>query len=155
MIDSQRGAKRRVGYNHLISKKRAWNNCFIKNHQQILLDFADFAWLEQPERNLIDAISRVWYNGSYTIAAKPIKTLELHYTMIQFLINTNTLSWQKACAAVVSFPRTHEDNLVHRLCVFCHADKNPNQKLDSANPVSSLHVIVLMCSSSIKVSESP
>ena len=28
-----------------------------------------------------------WYNGSYTIAAKPIKTLELHYTMIQFLIN--------------------------------------------------------------------
>ena len=58
----------------------------IKNHQQILLDFADFAWLEQPEGNLMDAISRVWYNGSYTIAAKPIKTLELHYTMIQFLI---------------------------------------------------------------------
>ena len=60
--------------------------CFIKNHQQILLDFADFAWLEQPEGNLMDAISRVWYNGSYTIAAKPIKTLKLHYTMMQFLI---------------------------------------------------------------------
>ena len=87
VIDSQRGAKRRVGYNHLISNKREWNNCFIKNHQQILLDFADFAWLEQPEGNLMDAISRVWYNGSYTIAAKPTKTLELHYTMIQFLIN--------------------------------------------------------------------
>ena len=86
MIDSQRGAKRRVGYNHLISNKHEWNNCFIKNHQQILLDFADFAWLEQPEGTLMDAISRVWYNGSYTIAAKPIKTLELHYTMIQFLI---------------------------------------------------------------------
>ena len=88
MIDSQRDAKRRVGYNHLISNKREWNtcNCFIKNHQQILLDFADFAWLEQPEGNLMDAISRVWYNGSHTIAAKPIKTLELHYTMIQFLI---------------------------------------------------------------------
>ena len=42
-IDSQRGAKRRVGYNHLISNKREWNNCFIKNHQQILQDFADFA----------------------------------------------------------------------------------------------------------------
>ena len=82
VIDSQRGAKRRVGYNHLISNKREWNNCFIKNHQQILLDFADFAWLEQPEGNLMDAISQVWYNGSYTIAAKPIKTLELHYTMI-------------------------------------------------------------------------
>ena len=33
----------------------------------------------------MDAIPQVWYNGSYTIAAKPIKTLELHYTMIQFL----------------------------------------------------------------------
>ena len=53
VIDSQRGAKRRVGYNHLISNKREWNNCVIvKNHQQILLDFrADFAWLEQLESN--------------------------------------------------------------------------------------------------------
>ena len=32
------------------------------------------------------AISRAWYNGSYTMAAKPIKSLEMHYTMIQFLI---------------------------------------------------------------------
>ena len=87
MIDSQRGAKRRVGYNHLISNKCEWNNCFIKNHQQILLDFANFAWLEQPEGNLMDAISRVRHNGSHAITAKPIKTLELHYTMVQFLIN--------------------------------------------------------------------
>ena len=86
MIDSQRGAKRRVRYNHLISNKREWNNCVIKNHRQILLDFGDFARLEQPEDNLMDAISRAWYNGSYTITAKPIKTLELHYTIIQFLI---------------------------------------------------------------------
>ena len=61
MIDTQLGAKRRVGYNHLISNKRKWKNCFIKNHQQILLDFADFARLEQPEGNLMDAISWVWY----------------------------------------------------------------------------------------------
>jgi len=61
VIDSQRGAKRRVGYNHLKSKKREWNNCFIKNHQHKLLDFADFDWLEQPEGSLMDAISRVWY----------------------------------------------------------------------------------------------
>ena len=59
MIDSQLGASRLVGYNHLISNKREWNNCFIKNHQQILLDFADFPWLEQPEGNLMDTISRV------------------------------------------------------------------------------------------------
>ena len=43
MIDSQRGAKRRVGYNHLISNKREWNNCFIKNNQEILLELAGFA----------------------------------------------------------------------------------------------------------------
>ena len=89
MIDSQRGAKRRVDYNHPRSNKREWNNCSIKNHQQILLDFADFACLEQPESNLMDALSRVWCNGSYTTAAKPIKTLELPYTMIQFLIKAD------------------------------------------------------------------
>ena len=32
------------------------------------------------------AISLPWYNGSYTMAAKPIKSLELQYTMIQFLM---------------------------------------------------------------------
>ena len=29
MIDSQRGAKRRVGYNHLVSNKREWNNIIL------------------------------------------------------------------------------------------------------------------------------
>ena len=51
-----------------------------------MLNLADFALQEQLEGNLMVAISRAWYNGSYTIAAKPIKSLELHYTMIQFLI---------------------------------------------------------------------
>ena len=32
------------------------------------------------------AIFRASYNGSYTMAAKPIRSLELHDTMIQFLI---------------------------------------------------------------------
>ena len=31
-------------------------------------------------------IWRAWYNGSYAIMAKPIRALELHYPMIQFLI---------------------------------------------------------------------
>ena len=31
-------------------------------------------------------ISRAWYNGSYTMMAKPMKTLELHYPTIQLLI---------------------------------------------------------------------
>ena len=30
---------------------------------------------------------RGWYNGSYTMMAKPMKTLQLHYPMIQFLIS--------------------------------------------------------------------
>ena len=47
---------------------------------------ADFALQKQPEHSLMVAISRAWYNGSYTMAAKPIKSLEMHYTMIQFLI---------------------------------------------------------------------
>ena len=32
------------------------------------------------------AISWPWYNCSYTMAAQPIKSLELHYTMIQFFL---------------------------------------------------------------------
>ena len=55
----------------------------------MLLDHADFALQEQAEDNLMVAFSWAWYNGSYTIAAKPIKSLELHYTMIQFLIKRN------------------------------------------------------------------
>ena len=35
---------------------------------------------------------RSWYNGSYTMMAKPMKTLELHYPMIQFLI-TIIVTW--------------------------------------------------------------
>ena len=51
-----------------------------------MLHFADFTLQEQLEDNLMVSISRAWYNGSYTMAAKPIKSLELHYTMVQFLI---------------------------------------------------------------------
>ena len=41
---------------------------------------------EQTEDNLMVAISRAWFNGSYTMVAEPIKSLELHYTMTQFSI---------------------------------------------------------------------
>ena len=34
----------------------------------------------------IDHIWRAWYNRSDIMAADPIKTLELHYTMIQFFL---------------------------------------------------------------------
>ena len=38
-----------------------------------MLDFADCALQEQLEDNLMVSISRAWYSGSYTMAAKPIK----------------------------------------------------------------------------------
>ena len=47
-------------------------------------NIADFSLKKQTENNIMGAISRAWYNGSYTMAAKPIKSLELHYTMNQF-----------------------------------------------------------------------
>ena len=56
-----------------------------------MLDLTDFAVQERPEGNLMVAISRPWYNCSYTMVAKPIKSLELHYTMMQFLINYTIL----------------------------------------------------------------
>ena len=52
-----------------------------------MLDLADFALQEQAEDNLMLAISsQAWYIGLYTMAAEPIKSLELLYTMLQFLI---------------------------------------------------------------------
>ena len=35
----------------------------------MLIDLADFALQEQAEDKLMVAISRPWYNGSYTMAA--------------------------------------------------------------------------------------
>ena len=49
MIDSQRGAQRRVGYNHLIYNEREWNNCFIKNNQVILVGLADFFFMSNQK----------------------------------------------------------------------------------------------------------
>ena len=46
----------RVGY-EMISNKREWNNCFIENNQEMLLDHADFALQEQAEGNLMVAFS--------------------------------------------------------------------------------------------------
>ena len=46
---------------------------------------------EQAEYNLMVAISGTWYIEwlMYHDHNKPIKSLELHYTMIQFLITIN------------------------------------------------------------------
>ena len=56
------------------------NRCGIivlfKRNQELLLDLADFALRERPEDNLtVTGSQPVWCNGSYTMAAKPIKSL--------------------------------------------------------------------------------
>ena len=39
----------KVGYNHLICNKHVYNNCFIKNNREMLLDRTGFVFQEQPE----------------------------------------------------------------------------------------------------------
>ena len=76
MIDIQQG------YNHLISNKCEWNNCLMKNNQEILLDFADFALQEQPEENLIVAIFWAWYITAHI--PRPISQSNLWSCNIQW-----------------------------------------------------------------------
>ena len=51
MLDSQHGVQRRVGYNHLISNQREWNNCFIKNALKISMNFPHLILLEQTGKD--------------------------------------------------------------------------------------------------------
>ena len=53
-----------------------------------MLNLVHFAFHGDTKDNLMVAFSWVWYNGSYTMAAKPIKSQELHYTMIHFFNNS-------------------------------------------------------------------
>ena len=40
-------------------------------------------------KRAVNGICRAWYFSSCTMMAKPIKTLEMHYSMIQFFIINN------------------------------------------------------------------
>ena len=85
MVDSQR-----VGYNHLISNK---------------------FWVDTYSYH----IWRAWYNGSYTMMAKPIRALELHYPMIQFSIITNTrLLFCFGCTQCYTWRRWSNDTYQQR-----------------------------------------
>ena len=46
----------------------------------------DFSLFLNLRRSVQFHIWRAWYNGSYTMMAKPIRALELQYSIIQFLI---------------------------------------------------------------------
>ena len=54
----------------------------------MLLDHADFALQEQAEDNLMVVFLEHSIMAHIPWLLKPIKFLELHYTMIQFLINS-------------------------------------------------------------------
>ena len=66
--------QRQVGYNHLVSNKREWNNCFIKNR---IFSFP---------ADVLLFVGHGIMAHIQPLAAKPIKTLELHYPISQFLI---------------------------------------------------------------------
>ena len=85
-----------VGYKHLISKNREWNNCFIKNTHIISWIVPDFTcknnrfsaclkfWADKYSYHIWRAWRMVWWLT--TMMAQPIRALELRYLMIQFLI---------------------------------------------------------------------
>ena len=89
-----------------------------------MLYLADFALQKQPEHSSMVAISWAWYNGSYTMAAKPIKSLEMHKTMIQFLIkkidHSDPGGSRPPVSSVVDLPVamltpcTHHQSKIHR-----------------------------------------
>ena len=60
----------RVGYNYLISDKREWSNCFIKNTQKNISKSTANIWLKDADRR-----------NSYTTSCKPIKSQGMQYAM--------------------------------------------------------------------------
>ena len=68
--------------------KNMKQSCLIKNNQGILLNLVDFA-LQEPEDNLMVAISRPWYIMAHnTMAAKPIKSTAIALSNDQIINNT-------------------------------------------------------------------
>lgn len=87
MIESQQGAQSRFGCNCLVSNERKWNNYFTtNNNEKSSLNLTDLVIFSFTSDAYSYHICRSWCNGSYSMAAKPIKTLELRYPVSQFLI---------------------------------------------------------------------
>ena len=88
MIVSQRGAKCRVGYNHLIYPTNASGIIVLL---KTIKKYCNL-WLVSLSKNNQKTILMIPILGHGIIAhipsmaAKPIKSLELHYAMIHFLI---------------------------------------------------------------------
>ena len=82
MVDSQQGAKCRVGYNHLIPNKHEWNNLLKMptKYREFFVKTTNFQLVFNFEQRhtIFLPYWRAWYlyNGSYTMMAKPIRALE-------------------------------------------------------------------------------
>ena len=59
-----------------------------------MLYLVEFILQELPEDDLMAVIPWAWYNGWYTMAAEPIKSMELHFPIIMFLIAKFNLASQ-------------------------------------------------------------
>ena len=69
------------GYNHLISNKPEWNNCFIKTPTNYR-EFSPTSFVKTTnfQQTRTVTIFGAWYNGSCN------RALELHYPKIQFFL---------------------------------------------------------------------
>ena len=106
----------------LISNKTRWNNCFLKNARKISRIIPVFLSKQSTDFQVVFSfeqtrysyhIWRAWYNGSYTMMAKPIRALEFHYAMIQFLIIYNTFIF------TVEEERRSAVYVKHSIYLFC------------------------------------
>ena len=86
----------------------------LKTIQEISLDLADFVLQKQPEDNLMVAIFRAWNNGSYIMVAKPIKSLELHRTNVQFLLKIDIVY----CNNLILIALFHTQTTTFLICFF-------------------------------------
>ena len=101
MVNSQRGAL--VSYNHLISNKREWNNCFIKNAHKISLNLPDLILLEQTSVNSSCRINKSQLSIGEWLRSHEEKTLVIFrswpryfgsmYFHVFFDRLSNKLSW--------------------------------------------------------------
>ena len=88
-----------VGYNHLISRPGSANGVIVllktptkfrEFFRALFVKTTDFQLVFNFEQTLtlLPYLESMVLNGSYAMMAKPIRALELHYPMIQFLIIT-------------------------------------------------------------------
>ena len=108
MINSQRGAQRRVGYNHLISNKGEWKICFIKNAPKI----------GDKSSRLYFVSRKRTYNGQiifkrvnclnlhcFTLTISAVQIVEIMFSSFYLEIFSYDTLWVSLCSLVLRFSR--------------------------------------------------